>query len=146
MGRGWLVLLVAVLAVGLGTAGAPVVLAKPGTGFLQICSVAGGLVSHDYTFTVADRTVTVPNGECSADIELPVGRATIIEQMTLGPPLTAVVVTPNKRLVSIDLTAHTATVRIVVGGAFRRTTATFDNCSMCVSPPSRDPGRQSADD
>jgi hypothetical protein len=121
-----------VFMVGLMTTSAPAALAAPRTGFLEICSVAGGLVSSDYTFSVADQSTTLHNGECSATIELPAGRATITEQLTAGAPLTAVTVSPPRRLVSIDLTGRTATVRIVGGSVARRTTITFDNCSMCV--------------
>ncbi len=132
------VVLAVVLALSLGLVGAPDArteraLAKPALGALEICLVAGGVVSAHATFTVADHTISVRSGECSV-LLLPVGLAVITEHASLGPPLTDIIVAPRHRLVSRDLSARTATVRVVAEGNGKPTTATFAHCLACVSP------------
>jgi hypothetical protein len=98
------------------------------TGLLQICKQAAGpFVTGSFTFSVADRTVSVAAGGCSAPIELRAGTATVTEQARTGFELVGIQTTPADRLVGSSLQARTATVTILPGGAADQTTVTFIN-------------------
>ena len=109
----------------------------PGTGFLQICKVAGAgvVVGTPFTFSVAGTPVTVlagpaPGGSCSAPVIMPVGATFIAETASPGTVLTSVTTLPSGLLVSNNLTAGTATVTVNAGA---QTIATFVN--TIVSDP-----------
>jgi hypothetical protein len=103
----------------------------PGTGFLQICKVAGAgvAVGTPFTYHVAGTTVTVlagpaPGGSCSAPLVTPVGAILIMETLSPGTALSSVSTSPGGLLVSNNLSAGTATVTVNAGG---ETIATFLN-------------------
>jgi hypothetical protein len=109
----------------------------PGTGFLQICKVAGAgvTVGTPFTFTVGGTPVTVlagpaPGGSCSAPVVMPVGAALIAETASPGTALTSVTTLPSGLLVSNNLSGGTATVTVNAG---TQTIATLVNA--VVSDP-----------
>ena len=110
----------------------------PGTGFLQICKVAGAgvAVGTPFTFSVAGNPVTVlagpaPGGSCSAPLVMPVGAALITETASPGMVLTSVSTLPTGLLVSNNLSAGTATVTVNAGA---ETIATFVNTVVSAIP------------
>jgi hypothetical protein len=110
----------------------------PGTGFLQICKVAGAgvAVGTPFTFSVAGNPLTVlagaaPGGSCSAPLVMPVGAAFITETASPGIVLTSVTTFPAGLLVSNHLSAGTATVTVNAGG---QTIATFVNTVVSAVP------------
>ncbi len=110
----------------------------PGTGFLQICKVAGAgvAVGTPFTFTVAGNPVTVlagpaPGGACSASLTMPAGAAFIAETASPGMVMTSVTTLPTGLLVSNNLSAGTATVTVNAGG---QTIATFVNTIVSAIP------------
>ncbi len=103
----------------------------PGTGFLQICKVAGAgvAVGTPFNFSVAGNTATVlagpaPVGSCSAPLVMPVGAVFLAETASPGTVMTSVTTLPAGLLVSDNLSAGTATVTVNAGG---QTIATFVN-------------------
>jgi hypothetical protein len=108
----------------------------PGTGFLQICKIAGAgvAVGTPFTFSVAGTPVTVlagpaPGGSCGAPLVMPVGAILITETPSPGSVLSSVSTSPNGLLVSNNLTADTATVTVNTGS---QTIATFVNIVSAV--------------
>jgi|GEM_PF-5090595 len=103
------------------------------TGFLQVCK--NGTISTSsgpFTFSVAGQTFSVLPGFCTPAIELPVGNVTITEAARAGFALADVFAStfplPGvNRLVSANLGAGTATVRIEGGGTSNETVAIFTN-------------------
>ena len=103
----------------------------PGTGFLQICKIAGAgvAVGTPVTFSVAGTPVTVlagpaPGGSCSAPLVMPVGATLIAESPSAGTALSSVTTLPSGLLIASNLTAGTATVTVNAGA---QTIATFLN-------------------
>jgi Ice-binding-like len=110
----------------------------PGTGFLQICKVAGAgiAVGTPFAFSVAGNPVTVlagpaPGGSCSAPLVMPVGAAFIAETASPNTVMTAVTTLPAGLLVSNNLSAGTATVTVNAGA---QTIATFVNTVVSAIP------------
>ena len=110
----------------------------PGTGFLQICKVAGAgvAVGTPFTFSVAGTPVTVlagpaPGGSCSAPMVMPVGATLIAESPSPGTVLSSVTTLPAGLLLSSNLSAGTATVTVNAGG---QTIATFLNTVVSDLP------------
>jgi hypothetical protein len=111
-------------------------------GFIEVCKSkpAGDTLSGDFNFTVNQtgstvQTVTVPVGSCSPPIQLLAGTATVTEVARTGTQLVGVTTTPSDRLVGTpDLTAGTATVRIVAGDLGTQTIVTFTNKTVPQSP------------
>jgi type VI secretion system secreted protein VgrG len=110
----------------------------PGTGFLQLCKVAGAgvAVGTPFTFSVAGNPVTVlagpaPGGSCSAPLVTPVGAVFIAETAAPGTLMTSVTTLPAGLLVSNNLSAGTATVTVNAGG---QTIATFVNTVVSAIP------------
>jgi len=102
-----------------------------GTGFLQICKVAGAgvAVGTPVTFSVAGNPITVlagpaPGGSCSAPLVISAGAVLITESPSPGTGLSSVITLPAGLLVASNLTAGTATVTVNAGG---QTIATFLN-------------------
>jgi len=110
----------------------------PGTGFLQICKVAGAgvAVGTPVTFNVAGNAITVlagpaPGGSCSAPLVMPVGATLITETPSPGTALSSVTTLPGGLLVGSNLTAGTATVMVNAGA---QTIATFLNTIVSDAP------------
>ena len=110
----------------------------PGTGFLQICKVAGAgaAVGTPVTFSVAGSPITVlagpaPGGSCSAPLVMPVGATLIAETPSPGTSLSSVTTLPGGLLVASNLTAGTATVMVNAGA---QTIATFLNTIVSDVP------------
>jgi hypothetical protein len=110
----------------------------PGSGFLQVCKVAGAgvAVGTPFTFDVAGNPLTVlagpaPGGSCSPPLALPVGAVLLAETATPGTVLTSVTTLPAGLLVSNNLAAGTATVTVNTGA---ETTATFVNAIVSATP------------
>ena len=110
----------------------------PGTGFLQICKVAGAgiAVGTPFTFSVAGNAVTVlagpaPGGSCSASLVMPAGATLIAETLSPGTALSSVSTLPAGLLVASNQTAGTATVTVNAGA---QTIATFLNTIVSVVP------------
>ena len=110
----------------------------PGTGFLQICKVAGAgvAVGTQFTFSVAGNPVTVlagpaPGGSCSASLVMPVGAALIAETASPGTGLSSVTTSPAGLLVASNLAAGTASVSVNAGA---QTIVTFVNTIVSDIP------------
>jgi hypothetical protein len=110
----------------------------PGTGFLQICKVAGAgvAVGTPVTFSVAGNAITVlagpaPGGSCSAPLVVPVGATLITETPSPGTGLSSVTTLPAGLLVASNLAAGTATVMVNTGA---QTIATFLNTVVADIP------------
>jgi hypothetical protein len=110
----------------------------PGTGFLQVCKVAGAgvAVGTPVTFSVAGTSVTVlagsaPGGSCSASLVVPVGATLIAETPSADTGLSSVTTSPSGLLVASDLSAGTATVTV---NAAAQTVATFLNTIVSDIP------------
>jgi hypothetical protein len=110
----------------------------PGTGFLQICKVAGAgvAVGTPVTFNVVGTSVTVlagpaPGGSCSAPLVVPVGATLIAETPSAGTVLSSVTTSPGGLLVASNLTAGTASVTVNAGA---QTIATFVNTIVSDVP------------
>ena len=103
--------------------------APPQTGFLEICKqqAGTGLRGDVFTFHAAGHTVMVPVGACSPSIKVRAGHVTVTEVSRAGSRLVAVSAIPASRLVSENLAARTAVVRVVPGGVARETIVTFTN-------------------
>jgi len=87
------------------------------TGTLKVCKAAGlsVVVGQVFHFTVAGQSVNVQAGFCSLPIVLPVGNATVDEDVPAGFRVTAISVAGAGALVSSDLAAGTAVVSIAEG-------------------------------
>jgi len=98
----------------------------PPTGWLKVCKKAGPgvTVGQDFTFTVGATTVVVKAGYCSQPIRLAAGNVTVTEAATAGLRVSAIAVAPATALVSSDLNARTATVKVT---ADQTTEVTFTN-------------------
>ena len=110
----------------------------PGTGFLQVCKIAGAgvAVGTPVTFSVAGSPITVlagpaPGGSCSAPLVMPVGATLIAETPSPGTGLSSVTTLPGGLLVASNLTAGTATVMVNAGA---QTVATFLNTIVSDFP------------
>ncbi len=112
---------------------APTTAAAPppaATGVLEICKKAdnsNGTVSGSYTFTFANRSVTVPVGYCSGPLTLPTGNLTVTEVAKSGIRISACSTRPIDRLVKCDPGNSLAVVKIVAGGVSNETLLTITN-------------------
>ncbi len=100
------------------------------TGVLEICKKAdnsNGTVSGSYTFTFANRSVTVPVGYCSGPLTLPTGNLTVTEVAKSGIRISACATRPIARLVKCDPGNSLAVVKIVAGGVSNETLLTITN-------------------
>ena len=113
---------------------APVV---PGTGFLQVCKVAGAGIpaGTNFIFNVAGTMVTVaagsaPGGTCAAPVTVAAGPAVITEMAATGVSVAGISTLPSSALlVSSDLGARTATVTVNAAG---QTIVTFIDIAAIV--------------
>jgi hypothetical protein len=116
------------------------------TGYVEICKRSGTPpVTGSFSFTVNGRSVGSVNvGECSAPIEVPAGTATIAETPTITPDTfggsfnsndftevdsirTSAPGAPDSALVTSDVIARTATVKVAAGDQSTETVVTFTN-------------------
>jgi hypothetical protein len=95
----------------------------PRVGALVVCKAAAPGVTGTFTFHVAGRTVAVAAGQCSGHIALPPGTVTVTEAPRAGTAFAACAASPG-RLVTCNLPARTADVRVVAGST---TTLTVTN-------------------
>src|SRR5438270_14069587 len=87
----------------------------PPTGFVKICKAgASAAVTGSFQFTVSGvaGTVPVPVGGCSKSIEVADRRVTVTEVARAGFVLGKVTAAPDGRLVSANLAAGKATVKV----------------------------------
>jgi uncharacterized repeat protein (TIGR01451 family) len=118
-------------ASGSGSATVTITAAAPApTGVLEICKKAdnsNGTVSGSYTFTFANRSVTVPVGYCSGPLTLPTGNLTVTEVAKSGIRISACATRPVDRLAKCDPGNSLAVVKIVAGGVSNETLLTITN-------------------
>jgi hypothetical protein len=110
----------------------------PPTGTLRVCKVAGTGVpaGTEFGFTIGTTKATVKAGACSAPLTLPVGNVTVKETPLKGFGLGAVAVTGAGALVSTDLVAGSAVVKVAVGAS----DVSFTNKAVVVAGCVRGPG------
>jgi hypothetical protein len=103
-------------------------------GYLEICKYGTDqFVSGYFSFTVTDAAglnygpFSVLVGQCSGQIEMTAGPATITEAPTATTYLDGVEVFPSQNYISENLTNRTATVSIVAGSPNNETVAEFYN-------------------
>jgi hypothetical protein len=123
---------VTILAVvaGAGTATAAAYATGTTTGVIEICKTASGSgVTGEFQFTISGVTgpTTVPVGGCSMPITVTAGDVVVTEAARPGFALEAVTATPADRLVSTDLAAQKATVKVPAGTVSNQTIVTFKN-------------------
>lgn len=120
----------AIVAAGVTASSAAYATGTPATGVLEVCKKASGSgVNGAFTFTVSGvaGAISVPVNGCSNPITVTAGNVVITETARAGFVLADVVTTPTTNLVSKDLNARTATVKVVAGGVAKQTIATFTN-------------------
>jgi hypothetical protein len=103
----------------------------PPTGTLRVCKVAGTGVAAgtEFGFTIGTTKAAVKAGACSAPLTLPVGNVTVKETPLTGYGLGAVAVTGAGALVSTDLVAGSAVVKVAAGA----TDVSFTNKAVVVT-------------
>jgi len=106
-------------------------------GYMQICKEANGAgVSGYFTFTFAGQSRSVPVGTCSSLIfNLTPGNLTVTENAVAGYEVTDIYTIPADRLISKDINARTATVKIVDSGgdASLQTVVVFVNRAIVTA-------------
>ena len=103
-------------------------------GRLQICKEADGSgVTGSFNFRFETRSRSVPVGACAGLIAVTAGTLTITEDARTGFSVADIYTIPADRLVSKNLAAGTANVRIVEGTAVSQTIVIFRNRSVSVS-------------
>jgi hypothetical protein len=101
-------------------------------GYLEICKQAQGSgLDHDvFTFSVQGKDYMVPVGACSPSFQVTAGNVTVTEVSRAGPKLVSVSTIPANRLISDNLSARTAVVKVVPGNVSTETIVTFTNKSV----------------
>jgi hypothetical protein len=110
-------------------------LIKPRFGYLEICKKADDVpgappLKGDFTFTINPGSIgpiTVPVGNCSPPIEVPVGTVTIKETPRSGAHMVSCSAYPASRQGACNPTAWTSTVTVPSGGLSTQTIATITN-------------------
>ncbi len=103
-------------------------------GRLQICKEADGSgVSGSFSFRFATRSRSVPVGACAGLIAVEAGTLTITEDAQTGFTVADIYTIPADRLISKDLNAGTARVRIVEGTAVSQTIVIFRNRAVSIT-------------
>lgn len=100
------------------------------TGVLEVCKTASSTsVTGTFSFTITgvSGTVSAPVGGCSLPVKVAAGNVTVTEVAKAGSTLEAVSTLPADRLVSTDLAAAKATVKVVAGTVANQTIVTFKN-------------------
>jgi uncharacterized repeat protein (TIGR01451 family) len=125
----------------LDASGVSATLQVPCDAFVEVCKASSSTnpVTGNFTFTspaftsAPGNSVTAPVGACSGPIPVAHGSVTITEVPASGSALSGVVASGytasvlGNRLVSLNLTAGSATVTAVPGGVSSETLATFTN-------------------
>jgi hypothetical protein len=91
---------------------------KGGTGYVEVCKDAGdGGVHGSVTVTITDGTTTysqiVPVGQCTGPLPVPAGTATVSESAPFPYYLAKVTTAPKADLLSTNLSAGSAKVKVV---------------------------------
>ncbi len=91
--------------------------APPPTGTVKVCKIAGSGVSagQEFAFTVGTTQTTAKAGSCSLPLTLPVGDVSVKETLPAGYQVTAITVVGAGSLVSSDLAAGSAVVKVATG-------------------------------
>jgi hypothetical protein len=91
--------------------------APPATGTVKVCKIAGPgvTVGQEFTFTVGTVTTTAKAGSCSLPITVNAGNVTVTEAAVADIVVSAITSAPAGSLVSSDLAARTATVKVTAG-------------------------------
>ena len=100
------------------------------TGVLEVCKKASGAgVNGNFTFTVSgvNGSISVPVDGCSKPITVPAGEVTVTEGAKENFVVEAIATAPADRLVTKDLAARTAKVKVVAGDVANQTIVTFTN-------------------
>jgi hypothetical protein len=100
------------------------------TGFVKICKAASGPgVTGSFQFKVQGvaTPVAVPVGGCSKSIKVASGRVTVTEVEQVDFDVVAVGTDPVGRVVSANLAARKATVKVPAGSVKSQTVVTFTN-------------------
>ena len=104
-------------------------------GRMQICKEAEGSgVSGSFTFRFETRSRSVPVGACAGLTAVNAGTLTITEAAQTGYTVADIYTIPADRLISKDLNAGAAAVRIVEGTAASQTIVIFRNRAVSITP------------
>jgi hypothetical protein len=109
--------------------------APPPVGYVKICKVAATTAvtgSFQFTVTGVKDPVAVPVGKCSKPIATTLRRVTVTEVARAGFVVGRIAARPDGRLVSKDLAARKAVVKVPAGGVTSGTKVIFTNK---VTPP-----------
>jgi hypothetical protein len=89
----------------------------PTKGRVKVCKQAGPGVDagQEFGFTVGTAAVTAKAGFCSTPVDVAAGEVTVTENATAGIGVTAIASAPAGTLVSSDLAARTARIKVVGG-------------------------------
>jgi hypothetical protein len=103
--------------------------APSGYGFIEVCksSTVNLPVSGPFQFTVDGQSVTVPTGGCSADMRVPAGHATVVEQSNAYTQVTGISTVPQDALASSNLQSRTSIVNVPAGDISNATTVQYIN-------------------
>jgi hypothetical protein len=87
----------------------------PPKGHVKVCKQAGPGVDdgQEFRFTVGATAVTAQAGACSSAVQLDAGEVTVTETATAGIDVTAITSAPANTLVTSDLAARTARVKVI---------------------------------
>jgi len=101
----------------------------PQKGYIEICKQESGTGLEDvlFTFQVQGHTVQVPVGACSSAIQVNAGNVTVVETGHPGAQMVGASTIPADRLVSVNLSASSAVVKVVPGNVSSQTIVTFTN-------------------
>ena len=103
-------------------------------GRLQICKEADGSgVTGSFSFRFETRSRSVPVGACAGLIAVQAGTLTITEDSRTGFTVADIYTIPADRLISKDINAGTARVRIVEGTAASQTIVIFRNRAVSIT-------------
>jgi hypothetical protein len=100
------------------------------TGFVQVCKAASGAgVTGTFQFKIAGvaAPVAVPVGGCSKSIKVTAGKVAVTEVAQPGVAVASVATDPVGRVVSANLAAGRAVVKVPAGSVHSQTKVTFTN-------------------
>jgi len=101
----------------------------PQFGYIEICKQQSGtgLEGVLFTFSVQGKTVQVPVGACSPAIKVRAGNVTIVETGRPSAQMVGASTIPSNRLVSVNLSASSVTVKVVPGNVSSQTIVNVTN-------------------
>jgi hypothetical protein len=103
-------------------------------GRLQICKEAEGSgVTGSFNFRFGTRSRSVPVGACAGLIAVQAGTLTISEDAQTGFSVADIYTIPADRLISKNIAAGTANVRIIEGTAISQTIVIFRNRAVSIT-------------